>query len=229
MIEAVVLDILGTMVDEPSGLRTAVREAAPEADDDAVDQLLAGWQGHVEQEQLNIASGRRPYVSTEVIDGEAAHRVAERAGVSDPRVIERLATASQRLPAWPDSVAALDRLARHLPVIGLSNAGSRTLLRLNANARLRWHRALSAENAQSYKPEAPVYRLAIDAAGCPPRRILMVAAHAWDLRGAQAVGMRTAYVKRPVGDAPRASDDFDWRVDSLDELIEALIEALTNG
>ena len=30
-------------------------------------------------------------------------------------------------------------------------------------------------------------------------RLLMVAAHAWDLRGAQAVGMRTAYVERPVG------------------------------
>jgi 2-haloacid dehalogenase len=33
----------------------------------------------------------------------------------------------------------------------------------------------------------------------------MVAAHAWDLRGAQAAGMSTAYVERPVG---RSLDDL---------------------
>lgn len=53
----------------------------------------------------------------------------------------------------------------------------------------------------------------------------MVAAHAWDLRGAQAVGMRTAYVKRPVGDPPRETDTFNWRSNSLDELADALTAA----
>ena len=47
----------------------------------------------------------------------------------------------------------------------------------------------------------------------------MVAAHAWDLRGAQAVGMRTAYVQRTVGDPPRSTDTFDWRSNSLDDLV----------
>ena len=50
----------------------------------------------------------------------------------------------------------------------------------------------------------------------------MVAAHAWDLRGAQAVGMRTAYVRRPVGDPPRDTDTFDWQFDNLHELASAL-------
>ena len=53
----------------------------------------------------------------------------------------------------------------------------------------------------------------------------MVAAHAWDLRGAQAVGMRTAYVERPVGDPPSATDSFDLFVRSLDELATSLMEA----
>ncbi|WP_198037069.1 hypothetical protein [Nocardia sp. BMG51109] len=49
-----------------------------------------------------------------------------------------------------------------------------------------------------------------------------MAAHAWDLRGAQAVGMRTVYVRRPVGDPLTSSDVFDGRFDGLDDLVTAL-------
>jgi 2-haloacid dehalogenase len=51
----------------------------------------------------------------------------------------------------------------------------------------------------------------------------MVAAHAWDLRGAQAVGLRTAYVRRPVGDPPLATDSFDHHADGLADLVTALV------
>lgn len=222
-VDVVVFDILGTMVDEPSGLRAAIREVAPEADGPIVDDLLGTWQAHVEDQQRRIADGSRSYVSTDVIDREAACQVADRAGVTDLAAIERLAGAGRRLTPWDDSLAGLAHLARYLPVLGLSNASRAALLRLNAYAGLRWHQALSAQDAQAYKPSPAVYRLAIDAAGCAPDRILMVAAHAWDLRGAQAVGMRTAFVRRPVGDAPLRSDDFDWQVDRLQDLIDALL------
>jgi 2-haloacid dehalogenase len=107
-------------------------------------------------------------------------------------------------------------------VVGLSNASRAALLRLDAHAGLRWHQALSAESARAYKPAPEVYRLALDAAGCPPEKVLMVAAHAWDLRGAQAAGLRAAYVRRPVGDPPVASDTFDGHFDGLAELAAAL-------
>ncbi|WP_063726799.1 haloacid dehalogenase type II [Streptomyces sp. RTd22] len=221
-IEVVVFDVLGTLVDEPGGLRAALREALPASDDDAVDALLAMWQQHVEREQQHIAQGHRAYANTEAIDAEAAAHVADHAGLTDPAAIARLATAGQRLPAWGDSVAGLERLARHFPVFGLSNAGRTALPRLNAFAGLRWHQALSAEAVSAYKPAPEVYRLAIDTAGCAPERVLMVAAHAWDLRGARATGLRTAYVRRPVGDPPTGSDVFDGRFDGLDDLITAL-------
>lgn len=221
-IEVVVFDVLGTLVDEPSGLRAGIREAVPGADDAFVEELLTVWQRHRDLAQRRIAEGHRAYVNTEVIDGEAAQRVADRAGLTDPAAIRRLAAAGWRLPPWGDSVAGLARLARRFPVLGLSNAGRTALLRLNAHAGLRWHQALSAEDVLAYKPAPEVYRLAVDTAGCPPERVLMVAAHAWDLRGAQAVGMRTAYVQRPVGDPPAGSDVFDWRFDGLDGLATAL-------
>ncbi|ARF53474.1 haloacid dehalogenase type II [Streptomyces gilvosporeus] len=222
-IEVVVFDVLGTLVDEPGGLRAEIRDALPASDDASVDELLISWQQYVELEQQRIGQGHRPYVNTEIIDAEAAQRVADHAGLADPAAIALLATAGQRLPPWDDSVAGLERLAQRFPVLGLSNASRTALLRLNAHAGLRWHQALSAEAVLAYKPAPEVYQLAIDAAGCPRERVLMVAAHAWDLRGAQARGMRTAYVQRPVGDPPTSSDVFDWRFNGLDELVTTLL------
>ncbi|MFL5997383.1 MAG: haloacid dehalogenase type II [Streptomyces sp.] len=223
-IEVVVFDVLGTLVDEPSGLRAGVREAVPASDEAHVGELLELWQRYGERQQQRIGQGDRAYANTSVIDAEAAQLLAARAGFTDPATVARLATAGRRLPPWGDSLAGLERLSRYFPVLGLSNAAHTALLRLNAHAGLRWHQALSAETVQAYKPAPEVYQLALDIAGCAPDRVLMVAAHAWDLRGAQAKGMRTAYVHRAVGDPPTARDDFDGRFDGLDELVGALTD-----
>ncbi len=197
VIDAVVFDVLGTLVDEPTGIRAAITAAAPGQDEASVEALLGLWQDHVATEQQRIVDGHRPFAPSQVIDAEAAALVAQRAGITDPDAVAALAAAGHEIPAWPDSAAGLARLAERFPIIGLSNAGHSALLRLNAHAGLRFHQALSAQSAATYKPAAAVYRLAVDVAACPPERLLMVAAHAWDLRGAAAVGLRTAYVARP--------------------------------
>lgn len=222
VIEAVVFDILGTLVDEPAGLRAGIRAAAPTVDETGLEQLLALWQQHIAQEQQRILRHERAFASSEVLDREAAELVAARAGVTDPTVISWLAAAGQRLVPWPDSLHSLARLAERFPLIGLSNASRTALLRLNSHAGLRWHQALSAESAETYKPAAGVYRLAVELAARPPERLLMVAAHAWDLRGAREIGMRTAYVARPVGDPPAPGEQFDLHAVGLDDLADQL-------
>ncbi|WP_381803451.1 haloacid dehalogenase type II [Streptomyces niveus] len=221
-IEVVVFDVLGTLVDEPGGLRAEIRAAVPAPGDALVEESFSLWQRHREREQRRIGQGRRAYASTDVIDAEAAQLVADHAGLTEPAAIARLATASRRLPPWDDSAAGLDRIARRFPVVGLSNAGRTALLRLAAHAGLRWHQGLSAESVRAYKPAPEVYRLAVDTAGCPPERVLMVAAHAWDLRAAQSNGIRTAYVRRPGGDPPTDTDEFDGWFDELGQLVDEL-------
>ncbi|WP_372468389.1 haloacid dehalogenase type II [Microbacterium maritypicum] len=220
-ITTVVFDVLGTLVDEPRGLRTAIAEAVGAARDP--DELLGVWQGHIEREQARIGRGARDYADTESLDREAALRVAEAAGLDDQARIDRLASAAERLPPWDDSADGVARLAQRFRVLGLSNATTKTLHRLGAHAGLEWDLALSADAVRAYKPAPEVYALAVEAAGGDPSRVLMVAAHAWDLRGAQAVGMRTVYVRRPVGDPPTPSDTFDGRFDGLQQLADALI------
>ncbi|MFJ3749089.1 haloacid dehalogenase type II [Streptomyces rubiginosohelvolus] len=225
-IDAVVFDVLGTLVDEPAGLRAGIGALTPSPALDApgAERLLLLWQRHIEREQRRVVDGDRPYLPSDALDREAAEVVARAAGAEDPGAVaapdavESLARAVRRLPPWPDTVAGLARLAGRFPLIGLSNASRRALLELNAHAGLRWHQALSAEDARTYKPDPAVYRLAVTVAGLPPERLLMVAAHAWDLRGAQALGLRTAYVARPVGDPPTASDRFDLYAEDLADL-----------
>ncbi|MET8604473.1 haloacid dehalogenase type II [Streptomyces rubiginosohelvolus] len=225
-IDAVVFDVLGTLVDEPAGLREGIGALTPSPALDApgTERLLLLWQQHIEREQRRVVDGDRPYLPSDALDREAAEVVARAAGAEDPGAVaapdavETLARAARRLPPWPDTVAGLARLAGHFPLIGLSNASRTALLELNAHAGLRWHQALSAEDARTYKPDPAVYRLAVTVAGLPPERLLMVAAHAWDLRGAQALGLRTAYVARPVGDPPTASDRFDLYAEDLADL-----------
>ncbi|EXU70066.1 HAD family hydrolase [Streptomyces sp. PRh5] len=225
-IDAIVLDVLGTLVDEPTGIRAGIHQLAPALDDSGIERLLSLWQRHIDREQRRVLDGARPYVTTELLDHEAARLVADAAGVEDPAAVAALALSGRRLPPWPDTVAGLARLAQRFPLIGLSNASRTALLELNAHAGLRWHQALSAEDARTYKPDPAVYELAVTVSGRSPERLLMVAAHAWDLRGAQTLGLRTAYVARPVGDPPTPSDRFDLYADGLADLADQLDRSL---
>lgn len=253
-IDVVVFDVLGTLVDEATGLRTAIREAIPDADVRQVQTLAQDWQRFVADQQTEIAEGRRAYVDSEVLDAEAALHVLDAAAAlgipvapdvtTTPDIatapgasadlaatnevgaasdsVARLATASRRLLPWPDSVAGLERIAARIPILALSNAAPTTLLHLAARTGLRWHHAVTAHEVSAYKPAPALYRRAVQVADRAPERILMVAAHAWDLRAAQDAGMRTCYIDRPVGDPPTASDRFDASVAGLDELMTSL-------
>ena len=216
--DALVFDVLGTLVDEPAGIRAGIRALDPSLDDPATEQLLSVWQQHIEREQRRILDGDRPYATSDSLDREAAQLVADTAKMDDAAAMETLALSGRRLPPWPDTAAGLARLAERFPLIGLSNASRTALLELNAHAGLRWHQALSAEDARTYKPDPAVYELALAVSGRPPERLLMVAAHAWDLRAAQTLGLRTAYVPRPAGDPPTSADSFDLYATDLNDL-----------
>ncbi len=166
-IDVIVFDILGTMVDEPGGIRRGLRTLLPDVDDARTSELLEVWHRYVDEQQQDVLAGRRPYAGSSAIDLEAATRVAAEADISDLGAVRSLAASGQRLEPWHDSVPALDRIASRFPVVGLSNASRSALTRISAHAGLRWHQVLSAEDAHSYKPHPDVYRLAIANAGAP--------------------------------------------------------------
>ncbi|MFI2294531.1 HAD-IA family hydrolase [Isoptericola sp. NPDC019571] len=216
-----VFDVLGTLVDQAGSLEAAVQGAGLDAG--TARGVVTTWLGRVADRERDAVAGRRGFAPSGVLDREVLAGLAAE-GALPASAVDRLATAAERLRPWPDSVAGVAALARDFTVLGLSNADRRTLAALRGDAGLAWHEVLSAEDVGTYKPDPALYVAAVaaatggatgEASAGPP---VMVAAHAWDLRAAAAVGMRTAYVPRPQGDAPRDDDAFDLHAADLADL-----------
>ena len=73
-----------------------------------------------------------------------------------------------------------------------------------------------------------MYLGAASALGLEPSQLMMVAAHKGDLRAAQAAGLRTAFVERPLEKGPSGGADLlpdpqsDVQATSFVELAERL-------
>jgi 2-haloacid dehalogenase len=61
---------------------------------------------------------------------------------------------------------------------------------------------LSAQIFSRYKPDPATYLGVAQLLDVAPSSVMMVAAHADDLRAARACGLRTAFVERPLEEGP---------------------------
>ena len=130
-----------------------------------------------------------------------------------------------RLPAHDDVVPTLKALqSAGVTLVALSNsskAGLDAQLEF-ANIKPYFSHVLSVESVRTYKPHAAVYHWACQQANVKNEDAMMVAAHGWDVSGAKATGMQTAFVERsgkmmyPLGLAP------DHSIASLTALIEII-------
>src|SRR5262249_61349663 len=73
---------------------------------------------------------------------------------------------------------------------------------------LRWDVIRGAELVRHYKPDREVYQSAADILDLPPSSVMMVAAHLGDLRAAKGVGLKTAFVTRPLEFGPDGKPDL---------------------
>jgi 2-haloacid dehalogenase len=117
----------------------------------------------------------------------------------------------RQLPAHPDVHQAITRLrGAGFRVVTLTNsvaAVAEDQLR-NADLRPLIDAVYSAEQVGRLKPAPEPYRLVLDAQQVAPPDAVLIAAHGWDIAGASAVGLATAFVSRderiplPAADAP---------------------------
>ena len=138
--------------------------------------------------------------------------------------VDRFMGVWQELKPYQDAVRGLERLTRSYHIVALSN-GEYCFLEYLAAKRIKFEfdHIISVEEAGFFKPHPAVYRTASRMLGSEPAEILMVAAHAFDIMGARACGLRGAYVNRyrlPYEDTSRylpdlVVDDFDGLADIL--------------
>ncbi len=104
------------------------------------------------------------------------------------------------LPPHPDVPASLERLGKAgFELVALTNSPPEVATAQLSNSGLKpsFDHILSVDAAQRLKPDPEVYRRAAAAIEVPLERMMMVAAHDWDIAGAMAVGMAGGYVTRP--------------------------------
>ena len=120
----------------------------------------------------------------------------ERVDCSEAEVSE-LMEVWKILDPFEDAVQGLDRLAGSYRLVALSN-GDQWLLEHLVTERIRvpFDAVISADTAGAFKPHPSVYRTAARILDSEPGRLMMVAAHTFDLIGAGACGYRAAYVNR---------------------------------
>ncbi len=155
--------------------------------------------------------------------------VASSKGVELDAAVARQAIAGTitKLPAHPDVVSALQALSesgfRFVSLTNSSNAGVAAQFEYAGLTKYFDHR-FSVEDIRAYKPDPRPYRWVLEQLDIQPEEALMVAAHAWDLAGAKAVGLQTAYVQRPGTVTYPLTARPDYVVENLQQLVDLLGE-----
>lgn len=104
------------------------------------------------------------------------------------------------LPAHADARPALEELRQagfRLVTLTNSTAAVGEAQLRAAGLRDLFEQALSADAVKRLKPAPEPYRMAAERLGVLPAELRLVAAHAWDVTGAERAGCASAFVARP--------------------------------
>jgi 2-haloacid dehalogenase len=209
---ALLFDVFGTCVDWRSGVAremAALASRLGRADIDP-EAVADAWRARYQPQMQTVRSGARPWADLDVLHREALDDVLAEAGFDEVPADARdaLTLAWHRLDPWPDTVPGLLRLKAVAIVAPHSNGHVALLLAMARRAGLPWDLILGAETAGAYKPEPRSYLRNLELLRLPPGDAMMVAAHNDDLRAAAALGMRTAFVRRPTEHGPGQTTDL---------------------
>lgn len=209
-VEALTFDVFGTLVDWRSGvIAQATRLGAVRGVGADWGRLADEWRGLYAPYMGRVRMGELPWTNFDRLHRMSLDEVLQEMGVKgfDAADRDELTHAWERLPAWPGAAEGLERLQRRYVVSTLSNGNRTQQEALIRFARLPIQRIQSAEDFRHYKPDPEVYQGAAKALGLTPDRVMMVAAHKGDLRAAQAAGLRTAFIERPLEKGPSGGAD----------------------
>jgi len=204
-VRALTFDVFGTVVDwRTTVIDEASRLGRTKGSNVDWARFADAWRAGYKPAMDRVRRGELPWMNLDAIHRMLLDRLLIEFNVSGVTEAERekLSRVWHRLKAWPDSVSGVARLRQRFIVATLSNGNMALLTNLSKNAGLSWDCILSAELARHYKPDREVYKMAAVLLELRPEQIMMVAAHKEDLRAAQAVGFKAAFVQRPLEYGP---------------------------
>jgi 2-haloacid dehalogenase len=231
-VRALLFDTVGTLLDWRGGLIAHLQRWG------AAHDIAADWPGLVDAWRLDfvlsiakVRTGERDWADQDQLQRESMARLAPQFGMPELHgdALEELVRMWHELPAWPDSVAGVEKLRTRYIVAPLSNGHVAMLVQLARATGITWDAVLGADIFRHYKPDPETYLGAAALLGCEPAEVMLVACHPSDLDAAAECGLRTCYVSRPleygpgrVVEATPAAGHFDLMVGNLLELAGAM-------
>lgn len=207
MLTVLTFDLYGTVVDMQKGLTEAVTPYLKAKGWDGKPTSLVTWwrRTHFENSMIDALLDRG-HTSYREIGRRALTLTLERAGIAHTQEeVKNLVAGIEKLRPFGDIVEALGRLKKRYTLVILSNGDPDMLEKAKPYIGFEFDHYISIATSGYFKPHRATYRKAAEILDTDIGRIMHVANHAFDCIGAQAAGMKAAFInrrRRPYEDTP---------------------------
>ncbi|EJU00169.1 haloacid dehalogenase [Dacryopinax primogenitus] len=221
--QALIFDLVGTCTDWHTPILDLLRSQPLPTPLQSADlpQLAADWRAGFFREILASFEGGEQAEGVDIVHRRVLDRLLQEQGVGSgddgmgwgEDVRQKLVIGWHEQAPWPDSIEGLQKLKKKFMVVVLANGTTRLQLDVVRSSGLAFHALFSSQLLGYIKPSPDIYLKALDLLAIAPEQALMVAAHAYDLRAAARVGIRTAYIQRATEDPQEDMDKVRGEVD----------------
>ncbi len=216
--EIIVFDLNGTLLDL-SGLDGHFARIFGSASfrEKWFEQLQVLW-------MATIATGTyQPFekLAKAALEMLAAKEAVELASADEKAVVSRMS----ELPVFAEVPAALGQLrAAGFRLAALTNGARKSALAQLEHAGIadQFEAIFSTDDVERFKPAPEPYHHVAKQLNAKPGKLLLTAAHAWDVAGAHRAGLSTAFVARPRQVLNPLAAKPDYHVKDLGELATKL-------
>jgi 2-haloacid dehalogenase len=214
-------DVYGTLIDPfhmEEHLRAAFGDRAKEASE--------LWRS----KQLEFSFRRalmKKYQDFNACTAQALRYVCEQFGISlSSGEQQDLLEQYLRLPAYPDVSGILKALKDDgFKIVACSNGTENAVHGLLEHAGVlpQFSGIVSVDKIRTYKPDPAVYEYLVDQVHMEKEMVWLISSNAFDVIGAKAYGLRTAWVQR---DPKRVFDPWEFKPDIIVHSLEELPKQL---
>ena len=203
-------DVYGTVIDPfhmEEHLRGAFRQKARDASE--------LWRSKQIEYSFRRALMNK-YEPFDMCTAQALRFVSAQLGISLSEETQKdLLSEYQRLPAYPDVPGALDELAaRGFTITACSNGTASAVRAVLGSAGIlpRFSKIVSVDPIRTFKPDPAVYEYLVAELGVQREMVWLISSNPFDVIGAKACGLRTAWVQR---DLKRVFDPWEFEPDLI--------------
>ena len=197
-------DVFGTVVDWHGSIAAEAKRLSLPVDPN---EFATAWRNGYKPAMAQVRSGTLPWTKIDDLHRMILDDILKTFNITSlsESQIHELNLVWHRLNPWLDTVEGLTRVKSKFTIVTLSNGNLGLLADMAKNAGLPWDLILSAEVFRHYKPDPETYLGVAEIFNVLPEQVMLVAAHKDDLLSANACGLQTAFIERPIEFGPNFS------------------------